>query len=219
MLNNNDKNFLTGINLPYKTEDWDKLTEEVKNYWNTYLKKYKFNLVKLLNKRRKYYSATISRFYIRYKEKKNILKYIKKIKEIWNQKDILIIEGEFSRLGIGNDLFNNCKSIKRIICPSFDAFKVYDKIISFVVQLKEKRLILIALGPTATILAYDLYKLGNQAIDIGHIDIEYEWYLRNVTSKIQIKNKYVNEINNRQFVYTKIQDDNYYNQILAKILY
>ena len=176
-------------------------------------------VVKLLNKRKKYYSATISRFYIRYKEKKNILKYIKKIKEIWNQKDILIIEGEFSRLGIGNDLFNNCKSIKRIIYPSFDAFKVYDKIISFVFQHKQKRLIVIALGPTATILAYDLYKLGNQEIDIGHIDIEYEWYLRNVTSKIQIKNKYVNEINNRQFVYTKIQDDNYYNQILAKILY
>lgn len=40
-----------------------------------------------------------------------------------------------------------------------------------------------------------------------------------MTSKIQIKNKYVNEINNRQFMYTKIQDDNYYNQILAKILF
>lgn len=32
------------------------------------------------------------------------------------------------------------------------------------------RLILIALGMTATVLAYDLSKAGFWAIDIGHID-------------------------------------------------
>ena len=37
---------------------------------------------------------------------------------------------------------------------------------------------LIALGPTATILAYDLAEKGVQALDVGHIDIEYEWFLR-----------------------------------------
>ena len=37
-------------------------------------------------------------------------------------------------------------------------------------------LILLALGPTATVMAYNLAQKGYQAIDIGHIDIEYEWY-------------------------------------------
>ena len=64
-----------------------------------------------------------------YKDKNNIPKYIQKLKKIWEQKDILIIEGEKSRLGIGNDLFNNSKSIKRIICPIINAFNAYDKII------------------------------------------------------------------------------------------
>ena len=52
--------------------------------------------------------------------------------------------------------------------------------------MRKNKLILIALGPTATILAYDLYKLGYRAIDIGHIDIEYEWFLRKANTKIPI---------------------------------
>ena len=55
--------------------------------------------------------------------------------------------------------------------------------------MKKNKLILIALGPTATVLSYDLNKLGYQAIDIGHADIEYEWYLRKAKKKIPIKNK------------------------------
>ena len=42
----------------------------------------------------------------------------------------MLIEGYFSRNGIGNDLFNNAKSIKRILCPPKNAFFVYDKIIN-----------------------------------------------------------------------------------------
>jgi glycosyltransferase family protein len=106
----------------------------------------------------------------------------------------LIIEGEKSRLGIGNDLFNNSKSIKRIICPAENAFNVYNKIFAEAKKFDKSFLILLALGPTSTVLVYDLYNLGYQAIDIGHIDIEYEWFLRNATKKIQINNKYVNEV-------------------------
>ena len=83
---------------------------------------------------------------MRYKKRKNIHEYIKKLKKIWNSKHILIIEGEKSRLGIGNDLFDNAKSIKRIICPSINAFRVYDKIIKKVINYNEKRLIINCFG-------------------------------------------------------------------------
>ena len=39
---------------------------------------------------------------------------------------------------------------------------------------QENPLILISLGPTATVLAYDLSKTGVQAIDIGHITNMYD---------------------------------------------
>ena len=154
---------------------------------------------------------------MRYKKRKNIHKYIKMLKKIWNSKNILIIEGEKSRLGMGNDLFDNAKSIKRIICPSINAFHVYDKIIKKVINLNEKRLILIALGPTATILAYDLHKLGFQSIDIGHVDIEYEWFLRNCTRIIPIENKYVNEAKDIQYKHTKFYNRKYEKQIIGII--
>ena len=115
-------------------------------------------------------------------------------------------------------MFNNAKSIKRIICLSENAFKVYDKIIKQVTKLGENRLILVALGPTASILTYDLYKLWYQSIDFGHLDIEYELFLRNTTKKLQIKNKYVNEAEGKNHNFTKVKDKNYYKQIIAYIL-
>ena len=190
VLKSNEKNLLIGLSIPYKKEDLEILKDNTRKYWIDFVNKYKFQITNLINKNKTYYSATISRFYMRYKKRKNIHIYIKTLRKIWNSKDILIIEGEKSRLGIGNDLFDNAKSIKRIICPAINAFNVYDKIIKKVINFNEKRLILIALGPTATILAYDLNKLGYQSIDIGHVDIEYEWFLRKSTLRIPIENKY-----------------------------
>ena len=161
----------------------------------------------------------ITRFYIEFKDKRHVPQYIKILKKIWNNKDILIIEGENTRIGVGNDLINNAKSIKRIICPTINAFDVYDKIINeIVIKIKKQILILISLGPTATILAYDLSKMGYQAVDVGHIDIEYEWFLKNVTKKVIIRNKYVNEAVGGCKNITKIKDILYNQQIIKKII-
>ena len=180
-------------------------------------------MIKLLNKSRKYYSALISRYYSLYKDKRkfNTLEYITKLKKIWEQRDILIIEGYYSRNGIGNDLFNNAKSIKRILCPPKNAFNVYEKIINETKKFKlyKNLLILISLGPTASVLSYDLCKLGFQAIDIGHTDLEYEYYLRKYDSIKKIPYKFVNEVKNGDINITNITDENYYKQIFSKILY
>ncbi|WP_226963336.1 GT-D fold domain-containing glycosyltransferase [Sutterella seckii] len=52
---------------------------------------------------------------------------------------------------------------------------------------------LISLGPAAKIISLELIKNGFRVLDVGHLDIEYEWFLRNATTKISIPNKYVNE--------------------------
>ena len=65
----------------------------------------------------------------------------------------------------------------------------------------ENKLILIALGPTATVLAYDLAKAGYWALDIGHLDLEYEWFLKG-KGYSYILHKYNNEMPGD----TKIQD-------------
>ena len=45
------------------------------------------------------------------------------------------------------------------------------------------------LGPTATVLAYDLGMGGLQTLDVGQIDNEYEWYIRNVQERVEIPGK------------------------------
>lgn len=148
---------------------------------------------KIVSKKKDYGNAFISRCYLEWQDKSKCACWFQKLKQIWQDKDIVFIEGEKSRLGYGNDLFDNAASIQRILCPVSNAFEAYDAILTEAQKLPKDKLILLALGPTATVLAYDLAKLGYWAIDIGHVDIEYEWFLRKATEKIKIENKYTNE--------------------------
>lgn len=140
-----------------------------------------------------YGDSTFTRFYITRKNI-NLNKYINKLKQIWNNRNILLIEGRYSRLGVGNDLFSNAISIRRILCPETNAFNCYDRIYNItLLNIKSPDdLVIIALGMTATVLAADLSKKV-QAIDIGHIDIEYEWFLKKSKFKEPIKHKFTNE--------------------------
>ena len=77
---------------------------------------------------------------------------------------------------------------------------------------------ILALGATATILARDLTKLGYQALDLGHLDVQYEYSLRNTQEKIAITGKYVNENNNgHNNISDDIIDQTYLNSILVEI--
>ena len=101
ILNINEKSLLIAINIPYKFVDLNKFNKNAKNYYINWLQKIKFSLAKMLNKSRQYYSSTITRFYIDYENKNGTSK---KLKKIWNKKEIVIIEGEKSRVGLGNNL-------------------------------------------------------------------------------------------------------------------
>ena len=218
ILQTNEKGLLIGMPDTLDLGNSNKFTDGCKRYWAKWIKKNFFKLIFLLNKNKTYYSSFITRFYILYKDKSKISDYVGKLKKIWNQKDIVIIEGQKSRLGVNNNLFDNVKSIQRILCPSINAFNLYNKILNSALKIEKNKLILLALGPTASVLAYDLYKAGYQVIDIGHVDIEYEWFIRNSTKVIRIPNKYVNEAKNGNKNIGIVKDNKYYNQIIEKIL-
>ena len=81
---------------------------------------------------------------------------------------------------------------------------------------EEGKLIILSYGPTATILAYDLAKLGYQAVDIGHLDIEYEWYQRGDKNGGVVKGKYTNEAMGGNNV-EECTDEKYLSQIICDI--
>lgn len=142
---------------------------------------------------------------------------VKEQKRIWNDKECIFIEGAQTRMGVGNDLFSNAKSIQRILCPSENAFDNYDAILEEALKIPLNKTILIALGPTASVLAYDLAQAGYHAIDIGHADLSYEWFLRSGDSKISAVNyKYNNEWPNG-YIVEDIHDEQYESQIIADL--
>ena len=217
ILESNEDKLLIGINNAFDLDYINKFNDFAKNYWKGWLKDNKYRVLKLLSKKKQYYSALISRFYIDYEDKSSVSEYVEKLKKLWDKKDVLVVEGEFSRLGVGNDLFNNMNSIQRIICPSENAFDEYDEIFEKILEYGKNKLILLALGPTATVLAYDLYKVGYRAIDIGHVDIEYEWFLRQVTEKVKIETKYVNEAKDGHDNIQDVNDEKYEREIIVRI--
>ena len=218
VLESNEKDLLIGINNVIDLEYSEKYNDFANNFWKKWLHDNKFKVLRLLSKNKQYYSSNITRFYIDYKDKSWVEDYVKNLRRVWDNQDVVIVEGEFSRLGVGNDLFDNMKSIQRIICPSEDAFEIYDKILGEILKIDKNKMIMLALGPTATVLAYDLYKAGYRAIDIGHVDIEYEWFLRKATEKIKIETKYVTEVKDGENNIQDIKDEKYEKEIIAKIM-
>ena len=218
VLDSDEQGLLIGINNVIDLEYSEKYNDFANNFWKGWLHDNKFKLLKLLSKNKQYYSSNITRFYIDYKDKSWVGEYVNNLRRIWANQDVVTVEGEYSRLGVGNDLFDNMKSIQRIICPSENAFEIYDKILNEILKVDKNKMIMLALGPTATVLAYDLYKAGYRAIDIGHVDIEYEWFLRKATEKIKIETKYVTEVKDGENDIQDIKDEKYEKEIIARIM-
>jgi len=171
------------------------MTFDTRRFLYYYINKHHKLMLSSINTDRQYLNSELSRFYITRKNKKLSRKIVGLLSKIWYGRNICFIEGEQSRLGVGNDLFNNANSIHRILCPSENAFRKYDEILNAAIQMPKDTLFIIALGMAATVLAYDLSKHGYQALDLGHIDIEYEWMLMGVKHKVPVPHKYTNEVN------------------------
>lgn len=166
-----------------------------------------------------YYNAYLSRPYAMYadKEPEKLREKFLRLRCLWEKRDCVFIEGEKTRMGVGNDLFDNAKSIVRILAPAQNAFRVYETLFAAAKQCKKDVLFLIALGPAATVLAYDLAMAGYQALDIGHLDLEYEWYLKGQGGRTEVPHKYNNEYPGGEQV-ELIEDSVYEGQIIARCL-
>ena len=204
------------IGIPDVINEFNNLTEESEVFWIRNMDRTRSTWLKYLNEDMEYATANLTRLYIRYKDRSNTGKYFSMLKQIWKDRDIIICEGEQTRIGVGNDLLDKCKSVRRIICPSEDAFSKYNEILERVKEEPKDTLIILALGPTATVLAYDLAKEGYQALDMGHFDIEYEWYKRNAKKREKIANKYTNEVSGGNIT-INVQDKKYLSQIIEDL--
>ena len=161
-----------------------------------------------------YGSTFILRPYIDQADKSHAAVAFDKLKRLWQDQDLLIVEGSTTRSGEGNDLFAGAKSIQRIIAPSHHCFNIYEKLLKTAKEHAQGRLVLLMLGPTAKVLAEDLAQVGYWAIDIGHLDSEYEWFKMGAQSKVKLAHKHTAEFNLDEEI-DFADDPEYRSQIVA----
>lgn len=165
-------------------------------FWTNYVVGHHKKFMQWLSFDKIYLDTQLTRFYYEQKDKSKCAEHIALIKQIWDDRDIVIIEGSQTCSGVGNDLYDNAKNIQRILGPKLSGFSKYDEIQDYVIKnISKDKLILLCFGITATVLAYELSKLGYQAIDLGHLDIEYEWFRMGAKERVRIKGKFTNEAN------------------------
>lgn len=214
VLQSNDEKIIIAIAKNYGDLDIyiEETADGIRNYMTQEIRKLHNSL---LEKDKTYYDAYLFKSYFPYRDKENTKKRVDMIKRIWDDRDVVIIEGDKTRTAYGNDLMDNVKSLHRILCPTQHAFGHYDAILEAAKQVGKESLILVVLGPTAKPLVYDLAKKGYQAIDLGQIDMDYEWYKAGLGLKVPNPHKYVSQLPPVEVV--DIEDENYKEQVIARV--
>lgn len=205
------------IGIPKYFNDTSPLHAQSKLYWDIYITN-NLDMIRTLRRDITYANASVTRPYIDLADRSMSTVLFEKFKGIWQDRRVLIVEGKKSRFGVNNDLLGGAAAVHRVLCPERDAYAVYPAILSTVLNIADHYdVILVALGPTATVLCYDLGLRYHRAIDIGHLDIEYEWFLKQAEQKEPIDNKYVSEADGNPYRETTVVDRSYYESIAAEI--
>ncbi len=213
MMKQSDEKLVICLSDVFK--DRERYNSYASDFWKNHLEVYKNYYMELCIA--SWYGSTfISRPYMDLIDKSSSRRYFNKLKQLWECKNTLIVEGINSRSGVGNDLFDNALSVKRIICPAKNAYSKIEDIKKRIIEYVDDRIILIMLGPTAKVLAYELSLEGYQAIDIGHVDSEYEWFKMGAMSKVKLDHKHTAEHNFDENI-TFCDDEKYNNEIIQVI--
>lgn len=192
-----EENFICAIAEPIVRRNG--LTQGAHAHWINFINKYGERLSSFMPVDKEYGNANITRYYIDLLDVNFAEKTISSLKKIWDKQNLIIFEGAYSRLGVGNDLFDNSTSMKRILCPTTNAFRVYDAILNYFEENGDKSILyLFSLGPTASVLCYELSKKGFWCVDIGNVDMEYMWFKAKAQSKISIRGRFHVETDNQE---------------------
>lgn len=108
-------------------------------------------------------------------------------KKIWADRDVCFITGQGSRFDTEHSLFDNIISKQTIYSLSENAYNDIDRLYNEVLtKISPSSLILCALGPTSTVLAYRLAQSGYQILDIGHLPNSYDRVFKNGLTPEQV---------------------------------
>jgi glycosyltransferase family protein len=120
---------------------------------------------------KRYYSAFITRpDLVPLINSKN---YWSLMRQIWDKKSVLLLQGKGREFEHEPNLLGNADKLEIIYGPRKNAYDWRYTLFKQIVGYPRDTVVILSLGPTATLLAYDLTKEGYQALDLGHAGMFY----------------------------------------------
>lgn len=100
--------------------------------------------------------------------------YWRRVKKIWEGRRVVVLQGERKPFTKQADILEGSAGHTVLYGPVINAFAEYDALLSMMVkETTNDDVVIIALGATATVMAYDLSIAGRQALDLGHMGMFY----------------------------------------------
>jgi glycosyltransferase family protein len=144
-------------------------TENLSPFWIRYWYENYSSIITLFRKDVAYYNQSISREFSS--------EQMSNLQQLWNNRFVIFVFGKGSRFDNRHEIFSDIKGYSIIHGLPVNAWSEYNRLLEETyaeVSKHNSPLVIISLGPTATVLAYDLCQKGYQAIDIGHITNMYD---------------------------------------------
>ncbi len=119
-------------------------------------------------------STFLSRLDMRVWSHSEYADYIRAVKSIWHNLDVVLVTNkETHRISLACDMLDNVKSLHFVQTPNESAYDNYAEILRNTKRFPAGHLFLLSCGSAATVLAYDLHKIGRRAVDIGNLILLY----------------------------------------------
>jgi hypothetical protein len=170
--NDNDKLLLGIPNMYFRHDYFASETfrgKQLYQHWNYDVRAFIPENMHLFN-RKEYYSSFFTQLYA-YQNDEN-KKNISELKKVWDNKNIVLYMNKYvfkHTENVRKLYFSNALNVIHEVVPNKKAWADYDSILESVKKYDKDYLIIVSCGATATIMAYDVSKLGYQVIDIGQL--------------------------------------------------
>lgn len=151
------------------------LLDSAKHYFRAWVARHRAAFLERLNLSKRYYDACASCMYATYRDY-DFHAHYGKVRDIWRDKKVTVVCGRTVFDKIRPDIFDSASDVAYLHAPSLHAYAQYDDILARSLQIPEDRLLVLILGPTATVLACDLAEAGRRALDLGHIAKDYVYF-------------------------------------------
>lgn len=102
---------------------------------------------------------------------------VSEYRKIWEGKKVVFIVSREGRFEMDDRLFGNMLEKSYIYVSPSHAFSDLEFVLKEVSKYSKDHIFFISAGVAATVFAYEIYKMGYQALDFGHLPNCYRQYL------------------------------------------